>query len=759
MGGGHTGKLQTMLRAAVAGLTLAVVAATAAPASDTLMPSGFFQRSPEIGTQPVSVTADFLTYDADHHLVTAQGNVEVDYDGTSMKGDRLIFDQTAHTAHFIGNVVMQTPEGEVYTGTDVQLSGPLHDALVQQLTLTTKDGALITAPSGDFRRGDDTKLENATYAPCGRCIDSKGRRIGWSAKSAHMIYHNQSSTVTLEQPSLYLLGIPVAWLPWLTIPDPTKRISTFRMPSFDYSSEFGARLNLPYFIAADRDDDVILTPSLMSRQGLLVAGEWDHRFPNGSIQVKASGIRQLDPSAYSGTVGDVEWRGAAQTSGQFVPLATWTVGWSYTAFTDAAFLTDYHYVIDDKTSVSQAYATHLQGNEFFDFRVQQFNKLGDVTTVAQDQQARALPNARYRNVLYLPRDMGELDLSADLLSVQRGADQDQGSPNGVHYVTGYEEWKVHGTVEADWQKRWIVPGGVAVTPYLGLRADAAYYDSTSAYKAGTIELFNATPIAAVDVRYPWVARAEGVTQVIEPITQLVYRGSDVTNLGISNDNAQSFVFDDSNLFSYNRFSGTDRQETGLRANVGAHYQANFDNGGWIDLLGGQSFQLAGTNAFATADPTEVTAGQGLSSSASYVVLGAKGSPWNNLTFASKFQIDPSTPTLTRAGAGATYNIAGYNFSLDYLYLAAIPDRGVLSQQQEVSAGVSVPFWDYWRANAHAGWDITSNTWLAAGVGVVYDDHYLRYGATVEATGPTNVNGSDLRVTGSFFLKGLGGSAF
>jgi LPS-assembly protein len=758
MGGGRTGKLRKMLWAALAGLTVTAAVVTAAPASDTLMPPGFFQRSPTVGAQPISITADILTYDADHHEVIAVGHVEVDYDGTSMMGDRLVFDQKAHTAHFVGNVVMKTPEGETYTGTDVQLSGPMHDALVQQLTLTTKDGALITAADGDFRRGEDTLLNNATYAPCGRCIDAKGRRIGWTAKSVRMIYHNDTQTVTLEQPTLYLLGIPVAWLPWLSMPDPTKRINTFRMPSVDYSSQFGARLNLPYFIAAGEDDDIILTPSLMSRQGLLVAGEWDHRFPNGSIQVKAAGIRQLDSSAFAGTVGDLDWRGAAQISGQFVPFRTWTVGWSYTTFTDAAFLPDYHFVIDDKTSVSQAYATHLAGNEFLDFRVQQFNKLGNVSALAQDQQARALPNARYRNVLYLPQDMGEIDLSATLLGVQRGADQDLGTINGVHYVTGYEEWKAHGTVEADWQKRWVVPGGVAVTPFLGLRADAAYYDGSSALKPGTVELFNATPIAALDVRYPWVARSEGLTQVIEPIAQLVYRGSDVTDVGITNDNAQSFIFDDSNLFSYNRFSGTDRQETGLRANVGAHYQANFDNGAWIDLLGGQSFQLAGTNAFAATDPTQATTGQGMSATASYMVFGATGSPWRGLTFGGKLQVDPSAPSVTRAGAGATYASYGYSVGVNYLYVAANPERGVPAQQQEVTAGVSVPFWDYWRANTHAGWDIAGNTWLSAGAGLVYDDGYLRYGADVSATGPTNVTPNDLRITGSFFLKGLGGAA-
>jgi len=742
---------------------LAGVLALAAPAvaaPDTLMPAGYFQHTPTIGTQNVGITADQLLYDADRHLVTAIGDVVVDYEGSTYRGDRLVFDQVAHTAHFIGNVTIDEGTGDHYTATDLQLTQVQQQALAQQLTLTTKDGALLTAVNGDIRRnGGDTVLDTATYAPCGKCIDSKGRRIGWSVKSARMIYHGKTEMITLEQPSLYLLGIPVAWLPWLSLPDPTKRINSFRMPSLDYSDQMGVRVNAPYFIAASNDDDIILTPSLMSRQGFLMAGEWDHRFPNGFVQVKASGIYQRDPSAFAAGIGDKQWRGALQTSGHFEPVKTWTVGWSYTAFSDPAYLIDYHFRdYTDTGLTNEVYVTHLAENEFVNFRLQQFNLLGNVTDASQAKQAKALPNAYYHNVLYLPRDMGEIDLTASLLGVSRGADDTRSTLNGVPYNFGYGEWKTHGMVEADWQKRYIVPGGFAVTPFVGLRADAAYYDSTtSVLKPGQIDLFNATPIAAVDVRYPMVARTDWATQVLEPIAQLYYRGSDTSDVGITNDNAQSFVFDDTNLFSYNRFSGSDRQETGLRANLGAHYQLNFDNGAWLDLIGGQSFQLAGTNAFAeTTDLTQATTGQGLSSSDSYMVFGAQGSPLKGLTLASKLQVDPNAPRVTRYGFGSTYGIDGYNFSLDYLYIAQDAARGVLKDQQEINAGASVPLWDYWRGTAHAGWDIASNTWLDAGVGVHYDDNYLRYGADLTATGPTNTDPNDLRVTASLYLKGLGG---
>jgi LPS-assembly protein len=755
MGGGRTDRFFGL-----ATLAFGLALLFSAPATALESVSTMFESAPQISNAPATVAADRLTYDADAHKVLADGHVVLHYDQYVMSGDHLVFDQRAHTAHFVGNVVVQTPQGETYTATDLQLSGPLRRALMQQLTMRTIDGAYITADDGEFDSGTQAVLNNGTYSPCGQCIDAKGRKIGWSAKAAQLIFHNKTRQVELEQPTIYLLGVPMAWLPWLTLPDPKGRSSGFRMPTFNYTGATGARVGIPYFFNLGDDTDLLFAPVLMSRQGLLLAAQLDQRFTNGAVQVRASVVSQRDPAAFAGQVGDRDWRGAAQISGRFTPARTWTVGWSYTAFTDANYFNDYG-IDTDKSLVNEVYATRLTQNEFIDFRLQQFNLLGNVTSAQQDQQALALPNARYRNVLYLPQQMGELDLSASLLGVKRAADDDlfpSSTLNGVPYIVGYAGEKAHATAEADWQKRWVVPGGVAVTPFAGLRADAAYYNGASTLNPGAVDLLTLTPIAAVDVRMPLVARSNGVSQVIEPIGQLVYRASDVTAVGITNDNAQSFVFDDTNLFSYNRFSGTDRQETGLRANLGGHYQANFDNGNWLDLIGGESFQLAGPNAFAAADPTEVTTGQGLTSSASYVVLGATGSPITGITLGSKLQVDPATPRVTRAGLSGAYAVNDYKFNIDYLYVAQDVARGVLRPRHEVIAGATVPIMDYWKADAHAGWDIATNNWLVAGVGAHYDDGYLRYGAEVEATGPTNRTPNNFTISASLDLKGLGGVA-
>lgn len=767
MVGGRTSMQRTVLRwlaSIAAALLLAVPAAQA-----QLLPQGFFNNEPQIGNKDVGVTSDQLTYDANTHQVLADGNVQVNYNGYVITGDHLVFDQRAHTAHFVGNVVVNAPDKTVYRAPDMVLSQPMHDALMRQLTITTRNGGLITAADGDFQSGNQTILNDATYAPCGRCIDAKGHRIGWSAKATKMVYNNKTYNVTLTQPSLYLLGIPVAWLPWLSMPDPTKRMSTFRFPSYESSPEMGSAVNLPYFIADGPDTDILLTPRLMSRQGFLMGVQVDHRFHNGSVHVIAYGVYQRDPDAFAPYTGaDYRERGGIQTYGSFKPAHDWTVGWSYTAFTDPGFYEDYQ-IGYSSTVDNQVYATELSGNQYLDLRVQRFDSLGDMTeagaAAAPGRQALVLPNINYHNVLYLPQEMGEVDLTGSLLGVQRQRDDGPFRPRGsaVDYTTGYAENKFHGMGEVDWQKQYITPGGFAVTPFVGMRVDAATYNGAStvpgAPSAG--ELFNATPIAAVDVRFPMIARTGWATHVVEPIAQLVYRGSDVTDVGITNDDSQSFILDDTNLFSYNRFSGTDRQETGLRANLGGHYQVNFDNGGWVDLMGGESFHLAGANAFDAPDSTQVTTGRGMSADDSYIVAGLQGSVIKGLNTGAKVQIDPSTGKVARGGVLGSWSLNGYNLNASYLYVAANPDRGVLADQHEVEGGftVPVPFVDYWSFDAFTGWDIASRQWLINGAGLHYNDGYLAYGVDVDATGPTNTTPNDFRVLVSYKLKGLGGGSF
>lgn len=735
---------------------------TTSVAAQGLVPPDFF-NAPVDSSAPTEVDASTLTFDSAANVITASGDVVLRQGGYTLSGQSLVYDRNAETLKFVGAVSVLDPSGNLAEMSDLDVTGGMKQAFMNALAITSYDGALITADSADYDSALRTILEQASYAPCGDCIDDEGRRIGWSVSASRITYNAEDGSLYMEQPSLSLLGIPVAWLPFLWLPDTSESaIANLRMPIYGYSEKTGHRLVVPYQAYANSWTDIVLTPTFMTRQGFLLGVEWRQRFDLGSTQVKVSGIRQLDSAAFVGD-GQQDWRGAIQTAGEFTPIADWTVGWSYSTFSDPSYLYDYELDLA-KSSINQVYATHLTRETYFDVRLQQFNQIGEnVQWEAQDRQAATLPAVRFDHVEELGDGLGQIDISARLLGVRRNADHTT-TANGVPYVFGYAGNKQHGSLEAGWQTQWIGAGGFVATPYLGGRTDFAYYDGggtldgSTGYPAapGQTTLWSATPIAAMDVRFPMAASDGSTVHLIEPIAQLAFRGSETTAVGITNDNAQSFVFDDTNLFSYNRFSGSDRQETGLRLNVGGRYQANFADGGYVELVGGQSFQLAGVNAFAAADPAQTAVGAGLSDAASYAVLGAYAGLQQGIKAGGKLQIDTTDPRISRASLSGSYANAGYGATIDYTYLAANPAAGTLKDQHEIGGEITVPVAEYWSVSTHAYWDLASSSFLQVGGGVTYDDGYLAIGAAANRTGPTHSSPDATRVTATFRIKAPAG---
>jgi LPS-assembly protein len=728
------------------GFLLAISAAMlAAPAAATLLPPGFFDMQVTPGAGAAAVEADMLSFDARTSVITASGNVLLSYQGMTIRADRLEFNQRTGELDAVGAVAVKDSSGNIFEMDTVEVTGGMKDAFIKSLTITTSAGAIVTADSVEYHDTLATILTEASYSPCGLCIDSKGRKIGWKVKSARMIYDRDRASVTLEQPSVEFLGVPVAWLPWFWVPDPTQpRAQGLRMPNVDYSETRGAELTVPYFVPVSEDIDLVLSPTLMSRQGFLASGELTWRLPEwgGVIEVKASGLYQLDRSAFAGQQGDRDWRGAIQTAGRFVPAENWKAGWSYSVFSDNAYLSDYE-LTDANSSVNQVYTTHLNQQTWFDARIQRFNRIGNVAPDDDQRQGMNLPRIEFEHVHDLAPGWGRLHLNGTLLGVRRGLDQ-TATYAGVPYVFGNEGTKLHGMLEGAWENQIVLPGGVTATPYLGARLDGATYDRTAAALPAPYPtqidatLLSATPIAALDVRWPLMANWGADTHLIEPIAQIVYRGSGVTRTGITNDDAHSFVFDTSNLFSYNRFSGIDRQETGLRANVGGHYLGTFADGSWLDLVAGQSFHLAGVNAYGISDEVQVGTSTGLGMPSSFIVGSARaGTAWG-LSGGAKVQIDPAAWRITRAGVGADYAPPGLWFTLgaDYIYLAADPALGIVDEEHEITGRATVKIDDYYNLSGGLTWNIDDSTWIRARTGLVYDDGYLALGGGVYWT-PTS----------------------
>ncbi|HWG05442.1 MAG TPA: LPS assembly protein LptD, partial [Beijerinckiaceae bacterium] len=193
----------------------------------------------------------------------------------------------------------------------------------------------------------------------------------------------------------------------------------------------------------------------------------------------------------------------------------------------------------------------------------------------------------------------------------------------------------------------------------------------------------AMPGAGVEYRYPFVATVGGLAQVFEPIAQVIARPDEPTNAATVNEDAQSLVFDDTTLFEWNKFSGYDRFEGGTRANYGGQYTATFNNGGYINVMAGQSAQLAGRNSYSMADAAAVGLDSGLDKRISDTVARLAISPNSMFNFIAKSTFDAHD--MQRLDLMANVNWGPLQTSLQYARYEAQPLIGYDVRREGISA--------------------------------------------------------------------------
>jgi LPS-assembly protein len=315
-----------------------------------------------------------------------------------------------------------------------------------------------------------------------------------------------------------------------------------------------------------------------------------------------------------------------------------------------------------------------------------------------------------------------------------------------------------------WRRSFTDSAGEIWTPFAILRADAIDSEISNQpgvsnfLPTGSTQALRAMPTVGLEYRYPFISVQPWGSQTIEPIAQVIVRPNE-TNIGkLPNEDAQSLVFDDSNLFRVDKFSGWDRVEGGGRANVGVQYTAQFNRGGFFNVLFGQSYHLFGTNSFATGDLTHTGLDSGLDKSQSDYVARMSYQPFSTFQLTTRYRFDQEDLTLQRFEVEGRGQYDRWNYSLLYGNYAAQPQLGFLDRREGIlgTAGVKInPNWVAFggaRYNLHAGkFDQTQ-----LGVGYVDDCLILAMNYVTNYTFSGNPQ-ADHRVMFQISLRTLGGT--
>jgi LPS-assembly protein len=360
--------------------------------------------------------------------------------------------------------------------------------------------------------------------------------------------------------------------------------------------------------------------------------------------------------------------------------------------------------------------------------------LPDNPSEIHSKQPWVFPSLDYSYTLPEPVYGGELNINTNLQALYR--ENDNVTPAGTRYprVPGFGGTSARLTSEAEWQRTYITPSGLVITPLLALRADAIGANtsldlSSAGYTDAVVrsEALRAMATAGLELRWPILFSTTSSTHIIEPIAQIYVRNNERYAGELPNEDAQSFVFDATNLFSRDKFSGYDRVEGGTRANLGFRYSGNFNNSDWsLYALAGQSFQLGGLNSYATSDFVNVGADSGLDSARSDYVAMIGTSNSTGLALAARGRFDKDSMSVRRGELEVQQSWKKLTLTAQYAYITPQPAYGYNDLRQEVSGTASAKINANWRVFGSGTYDLVSSTLVRASSGLAYDDECFTY---------------------------------
>jgi LPS-assembly protein len=710
------------------------------------------------------VKADEVDYDYTNHRVSAVGNVQIYYNGATIEADRVVYDQATKRLRAEGNARLTEADGKVTYGQVIDLTDDYRDGFVDSLRVETADDTRLAAVRSNRSEGNYTVFENGVYTACEPCRDDPKKPPLWQVKAARIIHNATERMMYFEDARVEFFGVPIAYMPYLATPDPTvKRKSGVLMPIYSSSTVYGYAVEIPYYFALAPNYDLTISPRFTTKQGVLLQSEFRHRLESGSYTIRADGIWQLDKNYFGGanpTPGFRDFRGSLESTGKFNLTSNWTWGWDALWISDATFFQDYRITSMQARNpdpfgaaltegTSQLWLAGRGERSYFDARTMYFK--GFSTSDVQAELPVILPVIDYNRVFDQKVFGGEVSFTSNFTSLTRdSASFDAISANAVTnglcttatadpavkvpancLLRGIPGDYTRFTAEAQWRRQFTDPIGQVWTPFASVRADLATASidnqvGVSNYiETGTTDLARVMPTVGLEYRYPFIGVQSWGTQTIEPIAQVIVRPNEPDIGRLPNEDAQSLVFDDSNLFKVDKFSGYDRVEGGGRANVGVQYTAQFNRGGYFNALFGQSYQLFGANSFAVGDSTNTGIDSGLDTTRSDYVARLQFQPNRTYQFTSRFRFDENDFNLKRLELEATAYLDRWRVSVMYGDYAAQPELGFLDRREGVLLTSAYKLNPNWVVTTAMRYDIIAGKLDQTRIGIGYiDDCYM-----------------------------------
>lgn len=698
--------------------------ATAPPGEDGLAAPAFY------------LEADTVTMDDGRNVITASGEVEVRYQGRTLRAGEVVYEQGTGVVTARRDVQIINADGTAQFADAIVLDETLTAGIVKGFSTRLEGDVKLAADSAVRRSETLNELNRAIYTPCPVCVED-GRTKGptWSISADKVVQDRERKIIYYRNARITILGVPVFYAPVFWHADPSvERQSGLLPPKIEASRRRGLSYEQPYLHVISPSEDVVISPQLNSKINPFLNAQWRKRFYNGQMEARGGYTYENDLRGDGDRFGDRTHRSYVLANGAFDVDAYWRWGFSAERTSDDLLFDKYEVgdvyeqrglvATDDHRLTSQLFAIRQDQQSYLSVSAISIQGLRPLDVDRTFPAIAPLVEGRWEP--QGPVLGGRLRVNGSAVALTREQSQYVSSQEGVD--------SRRATIEADWRRTLTFSSGLRVAPFAQVRGDAYSLDDLPDYYDGDDAITRAVGVVGADISFPLYRRDGDRTIVLEPLAQVAispdserlptFIARDAAGNPILDSNGSPIVidldedsspmqFDETNLFRTNRSPGFDLYEGGQRLNLGGRASVMWDDGRTASLLVGRSFR--------SERDLVLPSRSGLQETSSDWIVAAESRPLEGVSFFSRARFDSDSGSLRRLEAGADVEMSrGRGF---VRYLRENEDfSGV--QREDIDFAGDFFFTKTWGVTVRGVRDIEQDVWRRQELGAIYRDDCL-----------------------------------
>ncbi|MEP2781048.1 MAG: LPS assembly protein LptD [Pseudoruegeria sp.] len=632
--------------------------------------------------EAATLIADNVTL-AGNNTITAQGHVEVFYDGAILNATQIIYDASTEELEILGPIVITYGDGTRVLAEQATLDTQLQNGILNSARLVLDQQLQLAAASINRIEGRYTQLNNTVASSCHVCASNPVPL--WQIRATKIVHDELERQLYFEGARFEIVGVPVMYFPRLRLPDPTvERASGFLIPTVQSDSTTGVGIKIPYFIAIGDSKDLTVSPLITTETKTLEFG-YRQEFVEGELDVEGAITRdKIRPD---------EWRGYLFADGSYGLSQDFVLNYDIEITSDKDYLLEYDYSNKDRLD-STLEVTRTRRDEYISTSYTHYRSLRESEN--NEEIPTEVFDATYEKQ-FTPGVLGGIaTFNLDGHSHFRHSSEDG--------ENGRDMARASGTLS--WYRDWEMNNGMIFKTLAQGQADYFKIRQDSAFTKDQTQFL---PTIGAELRWPHMkTSAGGVVHVLEPMVQLLWTGE--RSADVPNEDSTLIEFDEGNLFGLSRFPGFDDSEEGFRANIGATW-TRYDPDGWeLGVTVGKIYRDTDINNFST--------GSGLSGAESDWLTAVNFGLGDNFYVVNRTLFDNGF-SLTKNETRFEWIDDGIDISSSYIWMVEDSTQERYDRTSEWTLDAEYQLASNWIGKADWRYDFEAGSAATAGIGLEY----------------------------------------